>query len=49
MPLGTEVGFGPSDIVLDGGPSSPPPKKRHSPPTFWPMSVVAKRWIDATR
>ena len=23
MPLGTEVGLGPGDIVLDGGPSSP--------------------------
>jgi len=26
MPLGTEVGFGPGDIVLDGDPVSPPPK-----------------------
>jgi len=28
MPLGMEVGFGPSHIVLDG---DPPPKKEHSP------------------
>ena len=31
-PLGIEVGLGPKDIVLDGGPSSPIPKKR--PPQF---------------
>jgi len=29
MPLGTEVGLGPSDIVLDGDPASP--KTGHSP------------------
>jgi len=28
MPLGSEVGFGPDDIVLDGGPVLP--KKEHS-------------------
>jgi len=40
MPLGTEVGLGPGDIVLDGSPA---------PPTFRPMSIVAK-WslISAT-
>ena len=41
MPLGTEVGLGPDDIVLDGDPA-PPPLKGHSP-HFWPLSVVAKR------
>ena len=30
MPLGTEVGLGPGDIVLGGDPA-PPPKKGHSP------------------
>jgi len=45
MPLGTEVGLGPVDIVLDGGPRSP--KKGHSP-TFVPMSIVAK-WLDGSR
>jgi len=30
MKLGTQVGFGPSHIVLDGDPAPPPPK-RHSP------------------
>ena len=46
MPLGTEVCLGPGDIVLNGDPASPPQKgtKRDAAaPTFWPMSVVAKR------
>jgi len=30
MPLGTEVGLGPGDIVLDGDPT--PPKRGHSSP-----------------
>ena len=42
MPLGTEVGLGPGNIVLDGDPA-PPPLKGHSPPNFRPLSVVAKR------
>ena len=41
MPVGTEVGLGPGDIVLDGDPA--PPKKGHSLPNFRPVSVVAKR------
>jgi len=40
MPLSTETGLG--DIVLDGDPS-PPTEKDSAAPTFWPMSVVAKR------
>jgi len=32
VPLGREMGLGPSDIVLDGDPVSPPPKREHSPP-----------------
>ena len=46
MPLGTEVGLGPGDIVLDGDLALP--KKEHSTSTFRPMSIVAKRtagWI----
>ena len=31
MPLGTAVGLGPGDIVLDGGPREPDPPKVHSP------------------
>jgi len=42
MALGTEVGLGPGDIVLDGD-SAPPPKKTWHTPNFRPMSVVAKR------
>jgi len=33
MPLGMEVGFGPSDFVLDGEPA-PLPKKGAEPPQF---------------
>jgi len=48
MPLGREVGLGPTDIVLDGDPALPPTKRGHSPPHFWPMSAVAKR-LDGSR
>jgi len=44
MPLGTEVGFGPGHIVLDGewGPSSLPPWKRaQQPPLFGPCLLWA--------
>jgi len=43
MPLRTEVGLGPGDIVLDGDPAHP--QKRAQPPIFDPclMSIVAKR------
>jgi len=34
MPLGTEVGLGPGDIVLDEDPTHSPPRKRHRPPHF---------------
>jgi len=33
IPLGMEVGLGPGDIVLDGGPA-PPWKGAHQPPLF---------------
>jgi len=42
VPLCTEVGLGLSDSVLDGDPA-PPPQKVAQPPTFRPMSIVAKR------
>jgi len=42
MPLGTEVGLDPGDIVLDGDPA-PPTEKGKAPPTFRPMSTVAKQ------
>ena len=40
IPLGTKVGLGPGDVVLDGVPA--PPKMAH-PSCFRPMSIVAKR------
>jgi len=51
MPLGTEIGLSPGDIVLNGDPPLPPRKKRngHSPyPNFRPMSIVAKP-LDGSR
>ena len=42
MPLGTEVGLGPCDVVLDGNPA-PPTERGTARPTFRPMSTVAKR------
>jgi len=46
MKLGMEVGLGPDHIVRWGRGS--PPQIGHSPPNFWPMSVVAKR-LDGSR
>ena len=42
MPLGTEVGLGPGDIVLDGDPALP---EKGTAPNFRPVFVVAK-WLD---
>jgi len=39
MPLGTEVGLGPGDIVSDGAQL---PQKGARPPIFRSMSIVAK-------
>jgi len=41
MLLGTEVGHGLGDPVLDGDPA--PPRKGAQHPTFRPMYIVAKR------
>jgi len=46
MPLGREVSFGPSDIVLDRDPALCP-QKGAEPPNCRPMSIVAKR-LDAS-
>jgi len=45
MLLGTEVGLGPGDFVLDGDAASPPQKKGQSPHPFNVrlISIVAKR------
>ena len=45
MKLGTQVGLGPGDIVLDGDPA--PPKEAQTP-NFRPIFVVAK-WLDGSR
>jgi len=42
MPLGTEVGLGPGDFVLDADPA-PPPQKGGRAPSFLSMSLVAIR------
>ena len=49
MKLGTLVGLGPDDIVLDEDPA-PLPKKGGGAllPNFRPMSIVAK-WLDGSR
>jgi len=45
MPLGTEVGLGPGDILLDGAQLPPCTKGHSSPsPTFQPVYIVAKRF-----
>jgi len=46
MPLGIEVGLGPCDIVLDRDPAPNPTEWGTAAPTFRPMSIVAKRWVD---
>jgi len=46
MPLGTEVGLGPTHIVVDG--TQLPLKRDTVPLTFRPMSIVAKR-LDGSR
>ena len=47
MPLGTEVGLGPDDIVLDGDPAPPSPKRRAKPlPIFGPCLLWPNCWMD---
>ena len=43
MPLGTEVGLGHSDVVLDGDPA---PTTEHITATFRPMSIWPNGWMD---
>jgi len=42
MPLGMEVGLGPGDFVFDGD-TATARIKGHTPPNFWPISIVPKR------
>ena len=44
MPLGTEVGLGPGDIVLDG--AQLPHKKGHARPIFGPCLLWPNGWMD---
>jgi len=46
MPLGTKVGLGPSDIVLDGDPA--PRGKGHSRPHFSAHFALARSPMSAT-
>ena len=48
MPLGTEVGLGTGDIVLDGDPAPAILHGHSPPPNFRPMSVVTKL-LDESR
>jgi len=41
--VGREVSLGPGDIVLDGHPAPPSKGAQQPPPTYRPMSTVAKR------
>jgi len=43
MSLGTEVGLGPGDVVLDGDPGAP--KKGHSPPVIGLYCDQTAGWI----
>ena len=43
--LGTEVGLGPGDFVLDGDPP-PHPQKGANPPIFGPCLLCPKGWMD---
>ena len=43
MPLDTEVGLGPGDIVLDGDPASL--KKEAQPPIFGPCLLWPNGWM----
>ena len=46
MPLGREVGFGPSDIVLDGDPVLPPQKGGGALSIFGPCLFWPNSWMD---
>ena len=40
MPLGTEVGLGPGDIVLDGDPALQRKEAQQPPPTLLPTALA---------
>jgi len=43
MHIGTQVGLGPGDIVIDG--DTAPPPQRDTAPNFWPMSIYGQRAV----
>jgi len=45
VPLGTEVGLSPGDIILDGDPA-PPTERNTATPLFGPCLVWPKGWMD---
>jgi len=47
MPLGTDVGLGPGNIVSHGDPAPPTEWGTTAPSALWPMTIVAK-WLDAS-
>ena len=46
MPLGTEVGLGPGDIVLNGDPALLLKREHSSPPIFGPCILWPNGWMD---
>jgi len=48
MPLGTEVGLGAGDIVLDGDPAPPTERDTSAPSTFSAPFALARSPISAT-
>ena len=47
MPLGMEVGTGPGDVVLDGGPAPSPLREgARCPPNFGPIEPCPNRWMN---
>jgi len=46
MPLGREVGLGPSDIALDGDQAPPPENGGRVPTIFGPCLLWANGWMD---
>jgi len=46
MPVGTEVDLGPGDIVLNGDPAPPSPKKGAQPPIFYPRLLWPNGCMD---
>ena len=46
MPLGTKVGLNPDNIIFDGDPDPPPPKKGAQLPISGPCLLCPNGWMD---